>query len=107
MISKVVDKKDQAEAEKLFNSKQLDQLSILENSIGLLLARSRVPDNRIPVSVIKKSIEDVDLTGLRSDEQVRNRLQNVLGQLRNNVADLDRRIGNTGAKTVKFSDLPQ
>lgn len=100
-VETIVDASDQGEARELFSDK-LDQLSLLENSIGLLLARTRSPDSRIPVDVIKRSIDDVKLRGLRSDSQVRNRLSEVLRQLKRAKTDLDARIPGGGQTVIRF-----
>ena len=65
----------------MFDSPTLSVLDIMENSIGLILARLRTPTGRIPVDVIKRSIDDVRLTGLKGSKQIENRLKFVLDQL--------------------------
>lgn len=103
MIGTIVDPKDIGEVNQMFDSEMLDQLSIFENSIGLLLARTRVPDNRIPVEVIRQSIKDVRLRGLKGNEQVRNRLNNVKNQLSDARKRLeDRILGERGVVVIEF-----
>jgi len=77
---------------KLFDSPTLSVLSIMENSIGLILARLRTPSGRIPVDVIKRSIDDVSLTGLKGSKQVQNRLNFVLQQLRRRSGAIEKRF---------------
>ena len=105
LISTIVSPEESESVKALFNSEQLDQLSLLENSIGLMLARTRSPDGRIPVDVIKRSIADVKLKGLRSDEQVRNRLASVLRQLKTSEESMSKRAGE-GGRVINFEDMP-
>ncbi len=77
----------------LFDSPTLSVLSIMENSIGLILARLRTPSGRIPVDVIKRSINDVGLTGLKSSVQVQNRLNFILDQLNRRSGAIEQRFG--------------
>ena len=80
----------------LFDSPTLSVLSIMENSIGLILARLRTPSGRIPVDVIKRSIDDVGLTGLKSSKQVQNRLNFVLEQLNRRSGSIEKRFSLPG-----------
>ena len=89
------------EANGLFDDPTLSVLHVLENSIGLILARLRAPDGRIPVDVIKRSIDDVKLTGLKSSEQVQNRLNFVLGQLNRRASALERRFKLPSTRVVE------
>ena len=57
-----------------FASPTLSALRLIENSVGLILARVRVPDGRLPVDIIQKSIDDVKLGGLEGSQQVLDRL---------------------------------
>ncbi len=66
------------ELTELFSNPTLSVLSIIENSVGLILARMRTPNQRIPVDVIKRSISDVRLTGAKGSDQIKNRLNFVL-----------------------------
>ncbi len=65
----------------LFDDPTLSSLDILANSTGLILARLRTPAGRIPVELIKLSIKDVGLKGLRGSVVVQDRLNFVLGLL--------------------------
>ncbi len=64
-----------------FDNPKLSTIKLFENSVGLVLARLRTPQGRVPVEIIKRSIQDVKLSGLTSTEQVENRLQFVLNTL--------------------------
>jgi len=57
-----------------FDSPTLSVLSLIENSVGLMLARLRQPDGRVSVDVIKRSIADMKLSGLTSSQNVVDRL---------------------------------
>lgn len=57
-----------------FDSPTLSVLGLIENSVGLMLARLRQPDGRVSVDVIKRSIEDMKLSGLTSSQNVVDRL---------------------------------
>ncbi len=81
------------EQEGMFDDPTLSGLSILENSIGLTLARLRTPSGRIPVDVIKRSIADVKLTGLTSEERVVNRLKLILTIIDRRKKSLQKRFG--------------
>jgi len=84
---------------KLFNVKTLDSLSLFENSLGLILARARIPRNRVPVEVIKRSIKDVKLRGIRADVQSRNRLERIRKELTAHKESLDSRLGTPSGET--------
>lgn len=87
----------------MFESPTLSALDIMENSIGLILARLRTPQGRIPVDVIKRSIDDVQLKGLKGSKQIQNRLEFVLNQLERRSKAIRERSG----EQPKSSDLPQ
>ena len=88
------------DANGLFDDPTLSVLGVLENSIGLILARLRTSDTRIPVDVIKRSIDDVKLTGLRSSEQVQNRLNFILDQMNRRSSAIDRRFNLPERKPI-------
>ena len=90
----------------MFDSPTLSVLDIMENSIGLILARLRTPTGRIPVDVIRRSIDDVQLKGLKSSTQIENRLNFVLNQLDRRAKAIERRFKLPGEET-ESSDLPQ
>ena len=90
----------------MFDSPTLSVLDILENSIGLVLARLRTPSGRIPVDVIKRSIKDVQLKGLKSSEQIQNRLKLVLGQLDRRAGKIEKRSGGVEQESAP-SSLPR
>lgn len=77
---------------KMFDSPTLSTLGIMENSIGMILARLRTPSGRIPVDVIKRSIDDVKLTGLRGSKQVENRLNFIRQQLSRRASSIEQRF---------------
>ena len=85
---------------KLFDAPTLSVLSVLENSIGLILARLRTPTGRIPVDVIKRSIDDVKLTGLKGSKQVENRLNFVLKQLERRSGAIEQRFDLPGKTQI-------
>ena len=64
-----------------FDDPELSSLDIMANSIGLILARIQTPEGRVPVEVIRRSIDAVGLKGLRGSEQIRNRLKFVRDKL--------------------------
>jgi len=68
--------------EGFFDNKTLSVLSLIENSLGMIFAKLQTPQGqRIPVEVIKRSISDVKLTGLRGAKQVQNRLDFIMKRL--------------------------
>ena len=69
------------EIEGFFSNPTLSALDIIENSVGLILARIRTPAGRIPVELIRLSIADVGLKGLRGSEVVRDRIEFVRDRL--------------------------
>ena len=81
------------EITKLFESPTLSTLSLIENSVGLILARLRVPDGRVPVEIIKQSIKDVNLTGLTGSKQVMDRLDFIMKNLNETENRLRQRSG--------------
>ena len=87
----------------MFESPTLSALDIMENSIGLILARLRTPQGRIPVDVIKRSIDDVQLKGLKGSVQIQNRLNFVLDQLNRRSKAIRGRSG----EQPESPDLPQ
>ncbi|HDZ39709.1 MAG TPA: hypothetical protein ENH62_15770 [Marinobacter sp.] len=90
----------------MFDSPTLSVLDIIENSIGLILARLRTPTGRIPVAVIKLSISDVGLKGLKGSEQIENRLNFVLSQLDRRSAAIQKRF-RLPEEQPKTSDVPR
>lgn len=57
------------------NDPTLDTKGIIENSIGLILARTYTPQGRIPVDVIKRAMSEASLGGMVSSERVINRIE--------------------------------
>lgn len=76
----------------LFDDETLSVLELLQNAIGLSLARVTVPTGRIPVDVIQRSIRDVRLAS-RGSEDVRVSLERVLGRLQRRSESIKRRFG--------------
>jgi len=74
----------------LFNDPTLSTLDIIQNSLGITLARVLNPKNRVPVEIIKRSIDSVALTGLESSKQVLDRLRFVQRFLKDQKARLQR-----------------
>lgn len=72
---------DPSQFEGLFDSSTLSVLDILENSVGMILARLRQDTGRLSVDVIRRSIADVKLTGLTGSEQVQDRIDFILDML--------------------------
>jgi len=66
------------EAEGFFSDRNLSQLKLLENQIGVALARldfdAQGGTGRLPVELIKQGIKAVQLTGLTSGRQIKERL---------------------------------
>lgn len=89
------------EAAALFESETLSVLDILENSIGMILARLRTPSGRIPVDVINRSISDVGIKGLKGSKQVENRLRFVLSQLDRRAEAINKRFNLTPQETTQ------
>lgn len=79
-----------------FDNPTSSSLDILANSIGLILARLRTPAGRIPVELIRRSIDDVGLKGLRGGEVVQDRLRFVLKLLDQRSEGIKRRFPNIG-----------
>ena len=92
---------------KLFDSPTLSTLSILENSIGLILARIQTPEGRISVDVIKRSIDDVGLTGLKGSKQVENRLSLVLERLNKRSSSIESRFNLPKKQQEEPDDVPR
>lgn len=95
-----------------FDNPKLSVLKVFENSVGLVLARLRTPQGRVPVEVIKRSIDDVKLSGFTSTEQVQNRLNFVLNVLATRERNLKGTFGlgpegepsEAGAPTHEIKD---
>ena len=85
-----------------FESPTLSVLSILENSIGLILARLQTPTGRIPVDVIKRSIADMQLTGVKASKQIANRLKFILGRFDRRAKSIRKRF-----PALEKSDVPR
>lgn len=81
------------EFKSLFESDTLSTLKLTENSLGLILARLRTPSGRIPVDVIRRSIDDVKLRGLTSSKQVQARLNFVKTLLDARQQSIEQRFG--------------
>jgi hypothetical protein len=99
----------------LFDDPTLSSLDIIANSTGLILARLRTPAGRIPVELIKLSIKDVGLKGLRGSAVVQDRLTFVLGLLDERDNNIRSRFPNlqapeeteTSEEPVIPSDTPR
>ena len=93
----------------MFESPTLSVLGLIENSVGLILARLRTPEGRVPVDVIRRSIEDVKLTGLTSSEQVMNRLRFVQAHLERRTNAIKKRFGGAPDEPGEdpIADLPR
>ena len=61
----------------LFENPTLSSLDIIEHSIGVIIARISTPAGRIPVELIRRSIELVGLKGLRGSKVIIDRLNFV------------------------------
>ena len=89
----------------LFSSPTLSVLNLIENSVGLILARTRQPTGRLLASVIKLSIEDVKVTGFTGSKQVVNRLEFIRSILGKRKSALQKRFG-LGGNNIGQSGLP-
>jgi class 3 adenylate cyclase len=69
------------ERNEFFNAKELSQMELIQNSVGFILARLEVDADRIPVDVIRKSIESLNLMGVTGEEAAQDRLGFVLEKL--------------------------
>ena len=80
----------------LFDNENLSLLGVMENSLGLVLARLRTPEGRIPVDIIRRSIEDVNLTGLNSQEKIVTKLKWIKKQLQKRKEGIQKRFAPEG-----------
>ena len=89
----------------MFRSPTLSTLDIMENTIGLILARLRTPQGRVPVDVIKRSIKDAQLTGLKGSTQIVNRLNFIMKNLQSRGQGIRGRFGiKTGMRRFRIKD---
>lgn len=78
---------------KMFNDPALSEIRLFENTLGLTLASLRSPDQRIPVSVIERSMQDAKLTGFTSSTDVVNRLKSIQRQIDSRLESMNKRLG--------------
>jgi hypothetical protein len=81
------------EMNNLFGNENLSTLDILENSIGMLFARIRQPEDRLLANTINRSISDVKLTGLTSSENVVDRLNLIKKIIAGRKSSINERFG--------------
>lgn len=89
------------EQKAILNNPTLSVLQLIENSVGLILARLRTPTGRVPVEVIKLSIADMKLRGLRQSQQVIDRLSFISNMLGGRKRNLIERFKIPQAKEVR------
>jgi hypothetical protein len=81
------------EQDELFNNPDISKLRLFENSIGLARAKLLFPTGRIPVEVIKRAINDSQLTGFVSQQDAINRLTEIQRQFEDTSSRLRSRAG--------------
>lgn len=81
------------EQDELFNNPDISKLRLFENSIGLARAKLLFPTGRIPVEVIKRAINDSQLTGFVSQQDAINRLKEIKRQFEDTSKRLRSRAG--------------
>jgi len=91
----LLDETELTEDEKnsFFNDPTISKLRLFENNVGLALARTRHPEGRVPVDIIKRSIGDAKLTGFTSSRDVINRLKEIQSEMHKVRAGLSTRTG--------------
>lgn len=89
------------EKQSFFNDPDISKLRLYENTVGLALARTRHPDGRVPVDIIKRSIADAKLTGFTSSRDVINRLREIKEGMTSVKSGLSTRTNRPNEQTVK------
>ena len=72
---------------------KIGELSPLETALGVAMARLNQPTGRMLADVLKPSMQDAKLTGLRSEQQVVERLNYIMGRLEQRRANLGKEMG--------------
>jgi hypothetical protein len=80
----------------LFKDPTLSVLSIIENSLGMIVARMRTPEARVAVETIRQAKKDVNLTGFSSSQDIQNRLKFVSDILNFRKTHLQKRFAPEG-----------
>lgn len=94
------------EASSMFDNPALSTLDMIENSLGLIWARMQVPDQRLPVDVIQRSINEMQLTGLRGQEQVAARLQFLEKRFAQKRKGINKRFGLGSEEPEPKKEVP-
>lgn len=76
---------------------KIGELSPMETALGVAMARMNQPTGRMLADVLKRSMEDARLTGLRSEQQVTERLNFILGKLQERRSNIGRELGEPQA----------
>jgi len=90
------------EADEFLNNPNVSNLRLFEESLGIALARLSHDEGRVPVDTIRRSIKNVQLTGLKSSQDVLNRLKQVKKQLEARLKDTNSRLGASKDKRIRF-----
>ena len=84
----------------LFSSPTLSVLQLIEHSVGLTFARLRTPVGRVPVAVIKISLQDMQLAGGLPSNMVVDRLHFMSNLLASRGRNIKERHGLTSKKEI-------
>ncbi len=76
---------------------KIGELSPMETALGVAMARMNQPTGRMLADVLKRSMEDARLTGLRSQQQVTERLNFIMGKLEERRSNIGRELGEPQA----------
>ena len=80
----------------MFESPTLSALDMIQNSLGMIWARIQQPDGRLLASVIDRSMQDMNLKGLKSSEQIQNRLDFIMKRLDRRAKNVKRKFQQGG-----------
>ena len=85
----------------LFENPELSAIEVYENSLSLILARSRASGDRLLSSTIKEAHKDVSLTGIwDSPDRVFNKLNAVFEELEDRRETLERQLPTLDLSTI-------
>lgn len=88
-----------ADAHSEFFNPNLSELQLLENSLATMLAQADYPGSgRVPVENIRLARQSVKLTGLRSEQAVVTRMNELLRRFREEVQSRRARLQNVGSR---------
>lgn len=95
------------ERRSLFTDPDIPQRTLFQNRLGLALARLQYGEGRIPVEVIRRSIDDAKLTGMTSSREVLSKYGAIRDRLNSHLEQLNWRLtGGSRGRVEQKAVMP-